>query len=230
MFYIYYIQGDNMTKYCKHCGSELPEGSIFCDECGKKTTATTSSASNGNLFGLYNINMMDGEVVIRHSQIHNGCLIPPLMLAGFGFLLGLFVLIFVINYWYVSPGFVFTTLFNLFTVVGIIWFIVRFIAYKTNDLILTNKRVFGKCGLITTTQMQSPLNRIDSVSYSSGLIGKIIGYGTVKIATASTVFKFRFVREGQSLYNDIFNQLEKSELENRDKNAKAIADAIADKN
>ena len=94
---------------------------------------------------------------------------------------------------------------------------------------MTNKRVFGKCGLIFTTQMQSPLNIIDSVSFTSGLFGKLIGYGTVRIATASTTFKFRFIREGESLYNDIFNQLEASEDEARNRDAKAIVDAMAEK-
>jgi len=50
--------------------------------------------------------------------------------------------------------------------------------------------------MISTTQMQSPLNKIDSVSYSSGLFGKIIGYGTVRISTTSSTFKFRFIRDG----------------------------------
>ena len=119
--------------------------------------------------------------------------------------------------------------FNIFTIVGLIWLIIRFIGYKTNDLILTNKRVFGKCGLISITQMQSPLNKIDSVSYSSGLIGRLIGYGTVQIATTSSKFKFRFIRDGQSIYNDIFNQLEISEAEKRVENAKVIVDEIAKK-
>ena len=77
--------------------------------------------------------------------------------------------------------------------------------------------------------MQSPLNKIDSVSYSSGLFGKIIGYRTVRISTTSSTFKFRFIRDGQTLYNDIFNQLEISEVESRNLDAKAIVDAMAEK-
>lgn len=77
--------------------------------------------------------------------------------------------------------------------------------------------------------MQSPLNKIDSVSFSNGPIGKLIGYGTVKIATTSSTFKFRFIRDGQTMYNDIFNQIEKSEDETRNKDAKAIVDAMAEK-
>jgi membrane protein YdbS with pleckstrin-like domain len=219
-----------MTKYCKNCGSELSEGSVFCDECGTRTAG--HSPVNNNLFGSYNIDMMNGEYVIRQSQVHIGCLIPPLIVFCFGIILAVLNVITIssYSYGYYNPfGLFVLGFFNFFTIFGLIWIIIRFIAYKTNDLILTNKRVFGKCGLISTTQMQAPLNKFDSVSFSNGPIGKLIGYGTVKIATTSSVFKFRFIRDGQTWYNDIFNQLENSEVEKRNENAKAIVDAMAEK-
>jgi membrane protein YdbS with pleckstrin-like domain len=217
-----------MTKYCKNCGSELAEGSVFCDACGTKA-GEASPAGGSDLFESYNIDMMDGEYVIRQSQRHIGCLYLPLLVLGFGILMGFFSFVIMLSNGYYYFGMGIPLFLNGFTIIGLIWFIVRYIGYKTNDLILTNKRVFGKCGLISTIQMQAPLNRIDSVSFKNGLIGKIIGYGTVRIATASTTFKFRFIRDGQTLYNDIFNQLEVSEVEKRDENAKAIVDAMAEK-
>ena len=224
------LYGDNMAKYCKNCGTELEEGSVFCNECGAK--ADNSAPNNnfsGNVFSEYKIDMMDGEAVVRKSQIHEGCLIVPAVIMGIGIIWGLFILILVIRSGYFDFGLIFLNFMNIFTIVGLIWLLIRFIAYKTNDLILTNKRVFGKIGLISTTQMQAPLNKIDAVSYSNGLMGKIIGYGTVEIVTTSSKFKFRFIRDGQSLYNDIFNQLEESEIEKRNADAKAIVDAMAEK-
>ena len=217
-----------MVRYCKSCGSELQEGSVFCDECGTKITETQSSPDS-TLFSTYNVDMMDGETVIRHSQIHVGCLILPAIVFGLGIIYGFITFILLLDAYYYYPGAVILGFFNIFTIVGLIWLIIRIIGYLSNDLILTNKRVFGKCGLISTTQMQSPLNRIDSVSYSNGIVGKLIGYGTVRIATASTTFKFRYIREGQTLYNDIFHQLEASEAERRSDDARAIADAMAEK-
>lgn len=218
-----------MARYCKNCGSELEKESVFCDNCGIQVDG--ASSSDNTLFNSYNINMMDGEKIIRHSQIHSGCMIVPAIVLGFGVLIGLVALISYVGsyHYYYYPGVMFFGFFNGFTIIGLIWLLIRFIGYKTNDLILTNKRVFGKCGLISTTQMQSPLNKIDSVSYSSGLFGKIIGYGTVRISTTSSTFKFRFIRDGQTLYNDIFNQLEISEVESRNLDAKAIVDAMAEK-
>lgn len=213
-----------MVKYCKNCGSELADGSVFCDECGTKAGESAPRGGPSNdVFSSYKIDMMDGEEVIRHSQIHEGCLILPCIVLGIGIIIGMISFISIARYGYLFGIWGF---FNGFTIAGIIWLIIRFIGYKTNDLILTNKRVFGKSGLISTTQMQSSLKKIDSVSYKNGLIGKLIGYGTVQVATTSSKYRFRFIRDGQSLYNDIFNQLEISESEKIKQNAKAIADEI----
>ena len=219
-----------MARFCKNCGKELEEGSIFCNECGtkfgeSKPSSNYSKTSTNQSFKKFSISMIDGEEVIRSSQIHVGCLYLPLIIMGIGLMIGVMTIIASISYGAFGPIVIFSFL-NIFTIVGLIWFIIRFYGYKTNDLILTNKRVFGKCGLISTTQMQSSLNKIDSVSFSNGLIGKIIGYGTVQITTQSSVFKFRYIREGQTLYSDIFNQIEIYVKEKVEENAKAIARAI----
>lgn len=223
-----------MVKYCKNCGKELEEGSIFCNECGTKFGESSPSENRNfnagdNPFSRYNVDMIEGEKVIRSSQIHIGCLYLPLIVIGVGLMLGFLMIIIMISSYYFDFGMFLSSFLNGITIIGIIWLIIRYIGYKNNDLILTNKRVFGKCGLISTTQMQSPLSKIDSVSFTNGLIGKLIGYGTVQVATTSSHFKFRFIRDGQTFYNDIFNQLEISQKEKRADDAEAIADAISQK-
>ena len=221
-----------MAKFCKNCGQELEDDAIFCMECGTKTDAKSSinrqninesigkindsidkvsndfNESFSDLFESYKISMMKDEKVIKHSQIHIGCFYVPLFLIFIGLL-----------WWLIIGG-------HLILILGLVWLAIRFIAYTSNDLILTNKRVFGKSGLISTTQMQSPLNMINSVSFKNGLFGKLLGYGTVQVVTASTMYKFRFIRDGQTLYSDIFQQLEVSEKEKVQENAEVIAKAI----
>lgn len=215
-----------MTKYCKNCGNEIEEGSVFCNECGAPVDggdANTSFGAGYNIFNKYKLNMIAGEKVIRKSEVNAACLILPSIVIAIGILQWLITVIITIRY---TPIMLILGLFNIFTIFGAIWFAVRFIAYKNTDLILTNKRVFGKCGLISTTQMQSPLNMINSVTFKNGLFGKLLGYGTVEISTASTHFRFRFISEGETLYNDIFKQVEIANDEHIEKQAEAIAEAI----
>lgn len=217
-----------MVKNCKNCGAQLADDAEFCSECGAKFGQVFLNESGFNPFKTYKIDMIDGESVIRHSQIHKGCLYPPIAVMVIGFVIFLMPLLITVAYgYYLVPFDFIAPVLNPIFLVGLIWYIIRYIGYKNTDLILTNKRVFGKCGLINTTQMQSPLNKIDSVTFSNGLIGKLIGYGTVTISTTSSHFRFRYIRDGQSLYNDIFNQLEISEKEKVAYQADAIAEAIS---
>ena len=233
-----------MVKYCQNCGHELDDDSVFCMECGTKTDGSSTvnnikssinreninesmgklndsidkvsndfNDSVSNLFDVYKINMMEDEQIIKRSQIHPGCLYAPLFFTGLTFLLMILTLF----------------AFFPFFLIALVWLAIRFIAYTSNDLILTNKRVFGKTGLISTTQMQSPLNMINSVAFNNGIFGKLLGYGTVHVVTASTLYKFRFIRDGQTLYSDIFQQLEHSEKEKLQEQAEAIANAISKK-
>ena len=231
-----------MEKYCKNCGKELEENAVFCTNCGKeidskkdfkssinkenmnktvgKINDSIDRASNNfndsfsDLFDKYQVNMMPDEKVIKHSQIHPGCLYAPLFFVGLSFILT------IITFFAFLP----------ILLLALIWLIIRFISYTSNDLILTNKRIFGKTGLISTTQMQSPLNMVNSVAFNNGIIGKFLGYGTVQIVTASTMYKFRYIQDGQTLYSDIFRQLEYSEKEKLHEQAEVIAEAISKKN
>ena len=231
-----------MVKYCRNCGEELEEGSIFCDDCGTKvddsqSNTKSSTADNINksfnkfndsidnfsndfsdsisdVFDVYKINMMDGEVVIKRSKIHPGSLYMPIIFFV------ITVILMIISFLMFLPLFI----------LALFWLLIRFLSYTSTDLILTNKRVFGKTGLVSTTQMQSPLNMINSVAFDNGIFGKLLGYGTVHIITASTRYKFRYITEGHTLYSDIFNQLERTQKEKMMEQAEAIADAIARKN
>ena len=231
-----------MVKYCRNCGTELEDDGVFCTNCGtkaneSKSNSKSSPADNINksfnklndsidkfsndfsdsisdVFDVYKINMMDKEVVIKRSKIHPGSLYMPILFFV------ITVILMIISFLIFLPLFI----------LALFWLIIRFLSYTSTDLILTNKRVFGKTGLVSTTQMQSPLNMINSVAFDNGIFGKLLGYGTVHIITASTRYKFRYITEGHTLYSDIFNQLERTQKEKMMEQAEAIADAIARKN
>ena len=110
--------------------------------------------------------------------------------------------------------------------IGVIWLIKDLIKFFTTKLIITNKRVNGKTGLINTNELDSPLNKINGIQVKQGLFGKIFNYGTISITTASTVFNFDYIDKPNEFKNILNNQIEKYDDDRIEKQAKKMAEAI----
>lgn len=141
-------------------------------------------------------NLQRNETVIMEGKVHWATLIAPVILT------------------FITCGFM------------IIWLIPRLIHMLTTELSLSNKRLVGKYGLINTKQMDSPLNKINSVTVESGLIGKIFGYATITVNTASTVYIFKNIANGDAFRYSILEEMEKYEEARIKDQASAIAGAI----
>ena len=100
------------------------------------------------------------------------------------------------------------------------------IAKLTTELAVTNKKVVGKVGLIRTKALDAPLNKINNVSVSSGLIGKIFGYGTVRINTSSGEYLFPYIKGAESFKTLILNRIDIFDEERITKQAQMMASAI----
>ncbi len=75
-----------------------------------------------------------------------------------------------------------------------------YIAYKIlersrNIWAVTNMRVIDEEGVFSSETKESPLDKINNVSYSQSFWGKIFGYGNVDIQTAAEI--------GETTYNDV---------------------------
>lgn len=110
--------------------------------------------------------------------------------------------------------------------IGFVLFIKDLINYFTTKLEITNRRIKGKVGLINTNELDSPLNKINSVQIKQGLCGKIFNYGTIIITTASSVFKFDYVNKPDEFKMILNNQIEAYEENKMNMQAKKIADAM----
>ena len=55
------------------------------------------------------------------------------------------------------------------------------IAKLTSEFVITNKRVIIKVGLISRRTIEMNHNKIESVGVDQGILGRILGYGTIKV-------------------------------------------------
>lgn len=65
--------------------------------------------------------------------------------------------------------------------IGIVLVIKAWVIRTNTELALTNKRVISKYGLIRRHNMDTNLDKIEGVSFNQGLLGRILGYGSVII-------------------------------------------------
>jgi uncharacterized membrane protein YdbT with pleckstrin-like domain len=69
--------------------------------------------------------------------------------------------------------------------VGSLYFLVVYFSWKVNIWVVTNFRVIDEAGLLNHFAKESPLEKINNVSYRQTLWGHILNFGHVVIQTAA---------------------------------------------
>jgi uncharacterized membrane protein YdbT with pleckstrin-like domain len=75
------------------------------------------------------------------------------------------------------------------------YFVFEIIKRNNNLWAVTNLRVIDEYGVFTNNTKESPLDKINNVSYTQTFWGKIFGYGNVQIQTAAEI--------GSTTYNAV---------------------------
>ena len=114
----------------------------------------------------------------------------------------------------------------MFVYVGFVTIIPPLISMFTTVLVFTNKRVIGKTGLIKTRELDSPLNKINNVLVTSGLVGKIFNYSTVVITTSSGSYEFKRVSRGRAFRSALLAQIDQYEEDRIKRQAQEVAQAM----
>jgi uncharacterized membrane protein YdbT with pleckstrin-like domain len=77
----------------------------------------------------------------------------------------------------------------------LLYFLYKYLAWRVNIWAVTNCRVIDETGLLSHYAKESPLEKINNVSYDQTLFGRIFNYGHVEIQTAAEI--------GSTDYNDV---------------------------
>lgn len=114
----------------------------------------------------------------------------------------------------------------IFVYIGVITIWKPIIRMCSTKLTVTNKRVYGKYGLINTKSLDTPLNKVTTVSVSNGLFGKIFGYGNVVVNTAAGTFNFKYIKSPENFRVALMDEIERYEEERIKRQASELASAI----
>jgi hypothetical protein len=98
-------------------------------------------------------------------------------------------------------------------VVLLIWFPVRrFIAWFTENFVVTSERVIHRQGLIAKRSMEIPLESITDIRFEQGIIDRLVGAGTLILSSASEFGRnsFRDIRHPEEVQKTIYHQGERN--------------------
>jgi membrane protein YdbS with pleckstrin-like domain len=72
-------------------------------------------------------------------------------------------------------------------VLGILFLLIKYYTWKVNIWVVTNYRVIDEAGLFSHFAKESPLDKINNVSYDQSFTGRVFNFGHVEIQTAAEV-------------------------------------------
>lgn len=155
-------------------------------------------------------NLGKDEQVITKIEVHWACFIPRIILAV------LFILIGLSSFDSALGG----------LLIGAIILIPVAIRMFTTQLMLTNKRIFGQVGLVNTKAMDAPLNKINTISVTSGLFGKIFGYGNLHLTTSSGSYDYKGVKNPEIFRRAVMDEIDNFDEARVKKQAAEMAAAL----
>jgi membrane protein YdbS with pleckstrin-like domain len=99
------------------------------------------------------------------------------------------------------------------------------IRYVTSEFAVTDKRVLGKTGLIERESDETLLSKVEAISVDQGVIGRVLGFGTVTITgTGGTQKVFSGIAEPLEFRRQVQSQIIDQE-ERRGSRAGTVASA-----
>jgi uncharacterized membrane protein YdbT with pleckstrin-like domain len=91
---------------------------------------------------------------------------------------------------------------------GVVMLVAPFVAYRTTELGVTNKRVIVKTGLVRRRTLELLLRQVEAISVDQSLLGRLLGFGSITLTGTGGVREvFHRVREPLELRRRIHGQV-----------------------
>lgn len=68
--------------------------------------------------------------------------------------------------------------------VGLLFWLLAIIEYKTTELVITNKKIIAKFGFINRRTIELLLPEIESIQINQSIMGRLFNYGSIVVSGA----------------------------------------------
>jgi hypothetical protein len=100
-------------------------------------------------------------------------------------------------------------------VIGLAWLVVIYVAWYSQDYLVTNRRVLKVEGVLKKRSADSSLEKINDAVLVQGVLGRMLGYGDLDIMTAAeeSVDRYRMLSQAQTFKRTMLDEKHKLEQE-----------------
>jgi len=120
--------------------------------------------------------LKNNEKILFKTQYHWVVLVNPLLISLIVF--GLFILLYSVisnaSLWIIVIGFLSFSYFGY-----------QYLERRFNIWVVTNLRILDEQGVFSISAKESPLEKINNVTYHQSLTGRMLGFGDIEIQTAA---------------------------------------------
>ena len=89
-------------------------------------------------------------------------------------------------------------------VIGALWWLVRWIELRTSEFAVTSMRLIFKVGLVARYTTELLLTKVESISVTQGLLGRVLNYGDLVVTgTGGAREVFRRVHDPVGFRNEV---------------------------
>tara|TARA_B100001093_G_scaffold497229_1_gene543918 strand:- start:380 stop:976 length:597 start_codon:yes stop_codon:yes gene_type:complete len=157
----------------------------------KETASQTTRASNTTVDSEIQKILVDGEHVILRAKFHGAIYWKSVAVLIFSVLIGLFVHQFGI----------------LFMIVGAIMLCIAILTQHYLLLVITNKRVLARYGLLQMDVIDIRLSKIESIDLERMMPGHVFGYANVVVmGTGQRLIRIPFVKNAND-FRKFYNEM-----------------------
>ena len=137
--------------------------------------------------------LKENETVALVIKLHWFVLVLPSLI----FLTGIVLAILIGNYGYILP------------LVTLCYLVYKIIERENNLWAVTSLRVIDEFGVFSLNSKESPLDKINNVTYEQSIWGRIFGFGNVQIQTAAEIGSTQYFKvEKPKLLKDTITQMQ----------------------
>ncbi len=159
------------------------------------------------------------EQIIFETHKHWYVLVLPLLFSLFLISLSfyLYTKLSPLYWWYFTIPFI-----------AVLYFVFKYYSWKFDLWVVTNYRVIDEFGVFSINSKESPIDKINNVSYQQSLLGRIMGFGDVQIQTAAEMGETSYtnISRPQQLKEALSNAQELYKDYQMNKQAFKLADAV----